>query len=70
MEFVAENYDRVIVMCQKKVIADGKTSEIFFQKDIMETAMLKQPDLVRIAQALGMKENTLDVKALASYIKN
>ena len=70
MEFVAENYDRVIVMCQKKVIADGKTSEIFFQKDIMERAMLKQPALVRIAQALGMKENTLDVKALASCIKN
>lgn len=24
MEFVADNYERVIVMCQKKVIADGR----------------------------------------------
>ena len=70
MEFVAENYDRVIVMCQKKVIADGKTEDIFFEKDIMERAMLKQPALVRIFTALGMKEKTLDVKELARYIKN
>ena len=70
MEFVAENYDRVIVMCQKKVIADGKTEDIFFEKDIMDRAMLKQPALVRIFTALGMKEKTLDVKELARYIKN
>lgn len=70
MEFVAENYDRVIVMCQKKVIADGKTEDVFFQEDIMEKAMLKQPALVRIASALGMTEHTLDVQKLANYIKS
>lgn len=69
MEFVAENYERVIVMCQKKVIADGRTKDVFFQKEIMDRAMLKQPALVRIARAIGMKENTLDVSKLASYIK-
>lgn len=69
MEFVADNYDRVIVMCQKKVLADGKTADVFFQKDIMEKAMLKQPALVRIATGIGMEENTLDVKKVAEYIK-
>lgn len=62
MEFVAENYERTIVMCQKKVLADGKTKDVFFQKDIMEKAMLKQPVIVRIANQIGMKENTLDIK--------
>ncbi len=69
MEFVADNYDRVIVMCQKKIIADGRTKDVFFQKDIMEKAMLKQPALVRIATGIGMQENTLDVKMAAAYIR-
>ena len=70
MEFVADNYERIIVMCQKKVIADGRTEDVFFQKDIMEKAMLKQPAVVRIATGIGMTENTLDVKKIAAYIKS
>lgn len=69
MEFVADNYERTIVMCQKKVIADGKTKDIFFQEDIMKKAMLKQPALVRIATKIGMEENTLDSSRLAAYIR-
>lgn len=69
MEFVADNYERTIVMCQKKVIADGKTKDIFFQEDIMKRAMLKQPALVRIATNIGMIENTLDSNRLADYIR-
>ena len=68
MEFVAENYERTIVMCQKKVLADGKTKDVFFQKDIMEKAMLKQPVIVRIANQIGMKENTLDIKKVAKFV--
>ncbi len=70
MEFVAENYDRVIVMCQKKVIANGRTRDVFFEKEVMDRAMLKQPALVRIASQLGMNQNTLDIEAVAAYIKN
>ncbi len=70
MEFVVDNYERVIVMCQKKILADGKTEEVFFQKDIMEKAMLKQPTIVRIATGIGMQENTLDIKTVAAYIKS
>lgn len=69
MEFVADNYNRVIVMCQKKVLADGKTEEVFFEKEIMDRAMLKQPAVVRIATKLGMTKHTLDVKELAQYIR-
>lgn len=70
MEFVAENYDRMIVMCQKKVIADGRAEDVFFEKEIMDRAMLKQPALVRIASQIGMDKHTLDIKEVAAYIKN
>lgn len=70
MEFVAENYDRTIVMCQKKVIADGLTKDVFFEEEIMNRAMLKQPALVRIANKIGMQKNTLDIREVAEYIKS
>lgn len=70
MEFVAENYDRTIVMCQKKVIADGLTKDVFFEEEIMNRAMLKQPALVRIANKIGMQKNTLDIREVAKYIKS
>lgn len=69
MEFVAENYARVIVMCQKKVIADGRTADIFFEEETMNKAMLKQPALVRIATRIGLKKNTFDVREIADYIR-
>ena len=69
MEFVADNYERIIVMCQKKVLADGRTQDVLFRKDIMEKARLKQPALARIAAAIGMKDSTLNVKRVAEYIQ-
>lgn len=69
MEFVAENYNRVIVMCRKKVLADGRTRDVFFQKDLMEQAMLKQPAIVRIAGGVGIAENRLDVEGVARGIQ-
>ncbi|BDF35728.1 ABC transporter ATP-binding protein [Lachnospiraceae bacterium] len=66
MEFVADNYERVIVMCRKKVIADGYARDVFFQKDIMDRAMLKQPAIVRIAEGAGLQGNILDVQEMAA----
>lgn len=70
MEFVADNYPRCIVMCQKKLIADGKTEELFARKDIMDRAMLKQPALIRLGCAIGMETATLELDRLADFIKN
>ena len=69
MEFVAAHYERVIVMCDKKILADGKAEDVFFRQDIMGQAMLKQPAIVTIATEIGMPEHTLDVRKVAEYIK-
>lgn len=69
MEFVADNYPRTIVMCQKKVIADGKTEAVFARKDIMERAMLKQPMLIRLGSEIGMDVPSLNVQKMAEFIK-
>ena len=70
MEFVADNYPRTIVMCQKKVIADGKTEQVFAMKDIMDRAMLKQPVMIQLGNCIGMEDISLDINRLAQFIKN
>lgn len=57
MVFVADNFDRVIVMCNKKIIADGKPREVFWNIPVLDKAMLKQPYVSRICNDLGIGGN-------------
>jgi len=54
MEFVCENFDRVIVMADKKVVASGTPRDIFWNFDVLEKARLKQPYVSRLCRALGL----------------
>ena len=56
MDFVAESFERVIVMAHGKVLADGTKEEVFAQKDILEQAKLDQPYLTKLCQRLGYKK--------------
>ena len=48
MEFVATNFDKVIVMAKKKVVRSGTPKEIFWDFESLEHAMLKQPYVSRV----------------------
>ncbi len=54
MVFVADNFSRVIVMSNKKVVWDGKPEEVFWNMPVLEEAMLKQPYVSRICNVLGL----------------
>lgn len=57
----AENADRVIVMNQGEIVADGKPSEIFALSDILKTSGLALPqttELLTILKNSGMTLNT------------
>lgn len=69
MEFVAENFERLIIMCNKKIVADGGTDEVFYYKDIMEEAKLKQPCVVEVSDQIGAGKLGLDLEAVALFIK-
>lgn len=69
MEFVAENFERLIIMCNKKIVADGGTDEVFYYKDIMEEAKLKQPCVVEVSDQIGAGKLGLDLEAVAHFIK-
>ncbi|MCD7909226.1 MAG: energy-coupling factor ABC transporter ATP-binding protein [Clostridium sp.] len=69
MEFVAENFERLIIMCNKKIVADGRTGEVFYYKDIMEKVKLKQPCVVELSGRIGAGELGLDLDAVARFIR-
>ncbi len=61
MEFVAENFNRVIVMAKKKIIRSGTPREIFWDFETLEYAMLKQPYVSRVCRMLGIQDNIIDM---------
>lgn len=70
MEFVAQSFDRVIVMAQRRVVRDGPTDEIFYDEEAMAQASLKPPALVEVARSLGVADAGLDIEALAAGLRH
>ncbi len=55
MDFVAENFERVIVMAHGKVLADGTKEMVFAQSEVLKEARIDQPYLTRLCGMLGYK---------------
>ena len=72
MALVAEYADRVVVLHQGRIIADGPPADLFRQTDLLARAYLVPPPVVALAQTLrayGLEGDTLTVKAFcAEYI--
>lgn len=61
MDFVAENFERTIVMSQGKVILDSDTRTVFAQRDILEQAHVETPYVTQLGERLGHSETFLTV---------
>ena len=68
MEYVAENFDRVIVMAHKNVIADGEKRDILYRMDTLREAHVKPPLSAQIARAVGIRDKILNLKELSAAI--
>ncbi len=68
MVFVADNFSRVIVMSNKKVILDGTPKEVFWNLPVLDEAMLKQPYVSRICHTLGLSSNVTQMDEAVALI--
>ena len=62
MDFVAESFERVIVMAHGQVLADGTREEVFAQEDVLEKARIEQPYLTRLCRMLGYQKLYFSLK--------
>lgn len=53
MDFVAETFERTVMMSKGRVVFDGRTREAFAQQPLLIEARLEQPHLTQLAQRMG-----------------
>lgn len=54
IDFVAENFGRVIVMGQGRVLLDGPAETVFAQEEILGSTYVQPPQLARLASRLEL----------------
>lgn len=54
IDFVAENFDRIIVMGQGQVLLDGQAEIVFAQAELLNSTYVDPPQLTRLGQRLGL----------------
>ena len=69
MEFIVNNFERVIVMANKKVVTSGSPKEIFWNEPALKEAMLKQPYVSRICKTLNIGDGIIKMDDAIDAIK-
>lgn len=69
MDFVAETFERTIVMNQGEIVLDGPTREVFSHDDIIEKVYLELPHATQLGRQLGFRETFLTVEELIQRSK-
>lgn len=59
MQFVVDNFKRVIVMADKKIVTSGTPKEIFWDFESLDVAMLKQPYISSLCRELDIGEDII-----------
>jgi energy-coupling factor transport system ATP-binding protein len=53
MPIVAQYARRVILMSEGRILADGSTSDVFSEPDVLQKAFLEPPAITQLAQSVG-----------------
>ncbi len=56
IDFCAENFERVIVMGQGRILLDGAPKEVLGQEDILAQTYVDPPQITRLGLRLGLSE--------------
>jgi energy-coupling factor transport system ATP-binding protein len=56
IDFCAENFERVIVLSEGKILLDGQANDVLAQEEILAETYVDPPQLTRLGLRLGLKE--------------
>jgi energy-coupling factor transport system ATP-binding protein len=63
LDFCAEHFERIIVLSQGRILADGDTESVLGQEQVLHAAGVEAPQLVRLAKALDLPDNPRTVES-------
>ncbi|MDA8963898.1 energy-coupling factor ABC transporter ATP-binding protein [Acidimicrobiia bacterium] len=69
MPLVAEETDRVLVMCNTELIFDGPPTDLFINKPILEKTNLKPPQITAFAEAKNFGNNKKAILSVEDALK-
>ena len=72
MDLVAQYADRLVVMAEGRILADGPKRDVFSMHEIMDKAFLKPPQIIHLSQKLenyGIKKNLVTVDEMLACFK-
>ena len=70
MEFVSFNFSRTIVMAHGRILVDGPTDQVFYDKPTLEEAMVSQPAFVQVADHFSDWRVGLSIAKLAETLNS
>lgn len=59
MDFVVENFDRVVAMAHKNVVMDGSARSVFWTDRVLDECRIRRPGMAEIAQALELSDKQI-----------
>jgi energy-coupling factor transport system ATP-binding protein len=68
MEFAVNNFDRIIVMAHKNIIADGYAKDVFWNEDVLADARIKKPVMGELAKKLSLDNKMLFLDELVESL--
>jgi energy-coupling factor transport system ATP-binding protein len=67
MDFVAEAFERTVVMREGRIVLDGPTVEVFAQPNVLASTYVKPSAMSRLAQQLGLPAELMTVERMADW---
>jgi energy-coupling factor transport system ATP-binding protein len=69
IDFVAEQFERVLVLGQGRLLLDGPPATIFREAKILTGTFVQPPQLMRLAAALGLSPDGATVEAFLAALQ-
>jgi energy-coupling factor transport system ATP-binding protein len=69
IDFCAENFERVIVLSQGKVLLDGQANDVLGQEEILATTYVDPPQLTRLGKRLGFRKTVRNEREFLAALK-
>jgi len=67
IDFCAEHFERVVVMAQGRILIDGGAREVLSQTETLAQTYVEPPQLMRLAERLGMGTMPLTADEFVAY---
>lgn len=70
MDFCAENFDRIVVMAQGRIVRDGAPDDVFGATEDLDRAAVQPPQMMRLSSALGWAAPVTTVDAFVDRLSD